>query len=74
MFKFSDEGAERIPLCEQHSPLALYEQDYDTQGQKIGTMLRKLSVYNATEATSVEADEKPKALPISGLANALDFF
>ncbi|CAL2039991.1 unnamed protein product [Caenorhabditis brenneri] len=57
----ADEGAERIPLCEQHSPLALYEQDYDTQGQKIGTMLRKLSVYNATEATSVEADEKPKA-------------
>ncbi|CAI5449468.1 unnamed protein product [Caenorhabditis angaria] len=56
-----NEGAERIPLCEQHSPLALYEQDYDTQGQKIGTMLRKLSVYNATEATSAEADEKPKA-------------
>ncbi|CAO4373486.1 unnamed protein product [Caenorhabditis nigoni] len=59
--KKENEGAERIPLCEQHSPLALYEQDYDTQGQKIGTMLRKLSVYNATEATSVEADEKPKA-------------
>ncbi|CAB3409718.1 unnamed protein product [Caenorhabditis bovis] len=55
-----DEGTERIPLCEQHSPLALYEQDYDTQGQKIGTMLRKLSVYNATENTSAEADEKPK--------------
>ncbi|CAD6191860.1 unnamed protein product [Caenorhabditis auriculariae] len=57
----SDEGGERIPLCEQHSPLALYEQDYDTQGQKIGQMLRKLSVYNATEATSAEADAKPKA-------------
>ncbi|VDO47343.1 unnamed protein product [Haemonchus placei] len=34
--------------------------DYDTQGQKIGQMLRKLSVYNATEPTSEEADEKPK--------------
>ncbi|CAJ0601996.1 unnamed protein product [Cylicocyclus nassatus] len=55
-----DDGAERIPLCEQHSPLALYEADYDTQGQKIGQMLRKLSVYNATEPTSEEADEKPK--------------
>ncbi|CAI4225510.1 unnamed protein product [Auanema sp. JU1783] len=55
-----DDGAERIPLCEQHSPLALYEQDYDTQGQKIGQMLRKLSVYNATEPTAEEADEKPK--------------
>ncbi|KHJ87892.1 hypothetical protein OESDEN_12321, partial [Oesophagostomum dentatum] len=56
------DGAERIPLCEQHSPLALYEADYDTQGQKIGQMLRKLSVYNATEPTSEEADEKPKQL------------
>ncbi|KAE9421443.1 hypothetical protein Angca_002249, partial [Angiostrongylus cantonensis] len=56
----SDDGVERIPLCEQHSPLALYEADYDTQGQKIGQMLRKLSVYTATEPTSEEADEKPK--------------
>ncbi|PAV81123.1 hypothetical protein WR25_22373 [Diploscapter pachys] len=53
-------GGERIPLCEQHSPLALYEEDYDTQGQKIGQMLRKISVYAATEPTSAEADEKPK--------------
>ncbi|KJH47494.1 hypothetical protein DICVIV_06432 [Dictyocaulus viviparus] len=59
-YTIKDDSVERIPLCEQHSPLALYEEDYDTQGQKISQMLRKLSVYTATEPTSEEADEKPK--------------
>lgn len=42
--------------------ITVLQADYDTQGQKIGQMLRKLSVYNATEPTSEEADEKPKTV------------
>ncbi|KAI6229424.1 Amino acid permease-associated region domain containing protein [Aphelenchoides besseyi] len=41
-------GAERIPLCEKSDvSLALYEDEYNTHGQKIGQMLRSISLYNA---------------------------
>uniref|UniRef100_A0A915BHS6 Amino acid permease/ SLC12A domain-containing protein n=1 Tax=Parascaris univalens TaxID=6257 RepID=A0A915BHS6_PARUN len=57
-----DGGIERIPLCEQHSPsLALYEEEYNAQGQKIGQMLRSLSLYNAVLPNAAEAEANSKA-------------
>ncbi|KAF8370349.1 kcc-2 [Pristionchus pacificus] len=55
-----DEG-ERIPLCEQHSPLALYEEDYEKGGrQKIGQMLKNFGGYNETLPTSEEMETSSK--------------
>ncbi|MCP9265516.1 hypothetical protein DINM_020836 [Dirofilaria immitis] len=57
-----DGGIETIPLCAEHSPtLALYEDEYHTQGQKIGQMLRSLSLYNAVMPNSSELElaQKP---------------
>uniref|UniRef100_A0A1I8EM17 Amino acid permease n=1 Tax=Wuchereria bancrofti TaxID=6293 RepID=A0A1I8EM17_WUCBA len=52
-----DGGIETIPLCAEHSPtLALYEDEYHTHGQKIGQMLRSLSLYNAVMPNSSELE------------------
>ncbi|VDK88951.1 unnamed protein product, partial [Litomosoides sigmodontis] len=58
-----DGGVETIPLCAEHSPtLALYEDEYHTQGQKIGQMLRSLSLYNAVMPNSSEREIAQKAI------------
>ncbi|CAD5218573.1 unnamed protein product [Bursaphelenchus okinawaensis] len=55
----SNNGAERIPLCEtNHAGLALYEDEYNTQGQKIGQMLRSLSLYQSAPQEDVEANSQ----------------
>ncbi|CAJ0579474.1 unnamed protein product, partial [Mesorhabditis spiculigera] len=55
-----EDGAERVPLCEQRSPLALYEEDYNTQGQRIGNMLKSLSMYSEQPPCAGDAEEKPR--------------
>ncbi|VDM95879.1 unnamed protein product [Thelazia callipaeda] len=58
-----DGGNETAPLCSEHSPsLALYEEEYHTQGQKIGQMLRSLSLYNALMSSSSEIEFAQKPL------------
>jgi hypothetical protein len=57
-------GAERIPLCEKSQvSLALYEDEYNTQGQKIGQMLRSLSLYQTAppKAEDVETASTQRA-------------
>lgn len=57
-------GAERIPLCEKSEvSLALYEDEYNTQGQKIGQMLRSLSLYQTAppKAEDVETASTQRA-------------
>uniref|UniRef100_A0AC35U6W4 Solute carrier family 12 member 6 n=1 Tax=Rhabditophanes sp. KR3021 TaxID=114890 RepID=A0AC35U6W4_9BILA len=52
------EGAERMPLCGQNDDtLALYEDEYKSQGQKISHMLRSLSLYNAVLPASQKEDD-----------------
>ncbi|KAK6111386.1 Amino acid permease family protein [Brugia pahangi] len=58
-----DGGIETIPLCAEHSPtLALYEDEYHTHGQKIGQMLRSLSLYNAVMPNSSELEVAQKTV------------
>lgn len=46
-----------MPLFEkQDVSLALYEEEYNTQGQKVGQMLRSLSIYNAVLPSSEDAE------------------
>ncbi|CAD5225076.1 unnamed protein product [Bursaphelenchus xylophilus] len=55
--KDSNNGAERIPLCDTNNAgLALYEEEYNSQGQKIGQMLRSLSLYQTAPQEDVEAN------------------
>uniref|UniRef100_A0A7E4W111 Solute carrier family 12 member 6 n=1 Tax=Panagrellus redivivus TaxID=6233 RepID=A0A7E4W111_PANRE len=50
-------GAERIPLFDKTDvSLALYEEEYNTQGQKIGQMLRSLSLYQSVLPSSDDAE------------------
>ncbi|VDK21226.1 unnamed protein product [Anisakis simplex] len=73
MIFLGDGGIETVPLCQQHSPsLALYEEEYNTQGQKIGQMLRSLSLYNAVMQNPEETEPNPKTakkVRISGIVS-----
>ncbi|CEF61443.1 K-Cl co-transporter family and Amino acid permease/ SLC12A domain-containing protein [Strongyloides ratti] len=51
------DGGENVPLCGKNDDLALYEDEYNTQGQKIGHMLRSLSLYNAVLPASQKEDD-----------------
>ncbi|TMS34471.1 hypothetical protein L596_002055 [Steinernema carpocapsae] len=55
------EKNERIPLNKKEETLALYEDEYNTQGQKIGQMLRSLSLYNAVLPNAEEEVENTKS-------------
>ncbi|KAE9550063.1 hypothetical protein FO519_006727 [Halicephalobus sp. NKZ332] len=62
-------GAERMPLFEkQDVSLALYEEEYNTQGQKVGQMLRSLSIYHAVLPNSDDAEsgvnQRAQAQPV----------
>ncbi|KAK0394761.1 hypothetical protein QR680_000921 [Steinernema hermaphroditum] len=54
------EKNERIPLHKKEETLALYEDEYNTQGQKIGQMLRSLSLYNAVLPNAEDDPETAK--------------
>ncbi|CAD5228337.1 unnamed protein product [Bursaphelenchus xylophilus] len=59
-----DNSAEEQPLCySSNDGLALYEDEYNTQGQKIGQMLRSLSLYQ-TEVQDVETASNAPKQPI----------
>lgn len=54
---FSEDAQERVPLCkQQHSPLALYEDDH--QSQKISAMLQSVSLYAAALPGASDNDDK----------------
>uniref|UniRef100_A0A1I8AIB6 Solute carrier family 12 member 6 n=1 Tax=Steinernema glaseri TaxID=37863 RepID=A0A1I8AIB6_9BILA len=55
------EKNERIPLHKKEETLALYEDEYNTQGQKIGQMLRSLSLYNAVLPNAEDEPEAAKS-------------
>lgn len=65
----ANNGAERMPLCEKSDvSLALYEDEYNTQGQKIGQMLRSLSLYQTVPPKSDDVETSstqraPKQVP-----------
>ncbi|KAI6233821.1 hypothetical protein M3Y99_00873500 [Aphelenchoides fujianensis] len=63
----TNNGAERIPLCEKSDvSLALYEDEYNTQGQKIGQMLRSLFLYNTVPPKAEDAEtssQRPQKQP-----------
>jgi hypothetical protein len=55
-------GAERTPLFDKNdASLALYEEEYNTQGQKIGQMLRSLSLYASVLPTADDAESTTAA-------------
>ncbi|VDD97620.1 unnamed protein product [Enterobius vermicularis] len=69
-----EHGVEASLLNDRPSPsLALYEEEYKTQGQKIGQMLRSLSLYNAHIPNAEESEmtaKAPRKVNFSPLLNA----
>uniref|UniRef100_A0A0N4Z7Y3 Solute carrier family 12 member 6 n=1 Tax=Parastrongyloides trichosuri TaxID=131310 RepID=A0A0N4Z7Y3_PARTI len=51
------DGGENVPLCGKNDDLALYDDEFNTQGQKIGHMLRSLSLYNAVLPASQKEED-----------------
>ncbi|CAJ0931311.1 unnamed protein product, partial [Mesorhabditis belari] len=71
----TEDGAERVPLCEQRSPLALYDEDYNTQGQRIGNMLKSLSMYSEQPpCAGGDTEEKPRNKPMAKMGTFMGVY